>query len=521
MTIIQAGSLNTTALLVPNAYIQIQPPAQQFLNGVPTNVLGIVGTATWGPANSPTTVGNLSQYTAIFGPIQARKYDAGTQVATAVLQGASNFRIVRVTDGSDTFASVVVQSNCITFTSKYTGSFGNSIIVTVSAGTQVGTFKVVVAAPGLVAEAFDNIGFGLAGNALWLAIANAINNGSTALRGPSAIVTATAGAGTAAPAVPTTYNFSGGTDGAASVTGPTLLGQDVVPRQGMYALRSTGCSVALLADCDTSTTWSTQIAYGLSEGTYMIMTGPAGDNIANAAAVKASAGIDSYAAKLCFGDWVYWLDTVNNVLRLVSPQGFFGGLLTSFAPNQSSLNKQMLGIAGTQKSYANQVYASADLQNLAIAGIDVIANPCPGGAYFGANFGHNTSSNALIHSDAYTRMTNYIAATLNAGVGQFIGDPQAANAIGQGGTPSAQLLATLGAFFDNLQEQGLIGAPGGAIAYSVQVNAANNPPSRVALGYLQADVQVQYQSIIEFLLVNIQGGASVQIQSVGVQPNPV
>jgi hypothetical protein len=163
------------------------------------------------------------------------------------------------------------------------------------------------------------------------------------------------------------------------------------------------------------------------------------------------------------------------------------------------------------------VYSNADLQQLAAAGIDLITNPVPGGSYFGARFGHNTSSNPLIHGDNYTRMTNYIAATLNAGMGKFVGMTQAANSIGQSGTPSAQALATLSAFFDNLQDQNLIGIRGGPPAYSVEVDAANNPPSRVALGYLQADVAVQYQSIIEFFLINVEGGQSVQITRQNVQ----
>jgi hypothetical protein len=209
---------------------------------------------------------------------------------------------------------------------------------------------------------------------------------------------------------------------------------------------------------------------------------------------------------------MYWLDTFNQVTRLVSPQGFFLGQLLALGPNQSTLNKNFLGIVGTQKTFSNQVYSSADLQLLAAAGIDVITNPVPGGSYFGARFGHNSSSNPLIHGDNYTRMTNYIASTLNAGMGQFVGVPQAANAIGAAGTPSANALGTLNAYFANLQAQNLIGTPGGPVAYSNQIDVNNNPALQVGLGYLSSYTKVQYQSIIEELLVTIQGGQTVQIQ---------
>jgi len=505
MPVVQQGAINTTALLVPDLYVQIVPPQTQYLNGQPTNILGIVGTASWGPTDSPTTVGNLAQFAAIFGPVMNRLYDLGTALACAVMQGAANFRVVRVTDGTDTAALIAVLTNCITFTSKYTGTFGNGITVTVGPGSQSGTQKVVVAAPGLVPECFDNIGSGLTGNALWVAIAAAINGGTNALRGPSQIIVASAGVGLTAPVTTaTTYTCAGGTDGVTTITSSVLLGVDTVPRKGMYALRNTQASVAMLADASDSAGWTTQVAFGLSEGIYMIMVGPSGDTISNAATVKASAGIDSYTAKLLFGDWCYWLDTYNNTLRLVSPQGFIAGLLSNLSPEQSTLNKQLQGIVGTQKSYANQQYSSAELQQLGSAGIDIITNPVPGGNYFGARFGHNSSSNPMVHGDNYTRMTNYIAYTLNGGMGMFIGKLQSS-------TVRAQALATISSFLSNLEQQGMIGDANGGAAFSVVLDKSNNPDSRVALGYMQADVKVKYLSVIEFFLINVEGGQSVQI----------
>ena len=40
MPIVQQGSVNTTALVVPDLYVQIVPPQNLVLNGVPTNVVG-------------------------------------------------------------------------------------------------------------------------------------------------------------------------------------------------------------------------------------------------------------------------------------------------------------------------------------------------------------------------------------------------------------------------------------------------------------------------------------------------
>ncbi|OGB23352.1 MAG: phage tail protein [Burkholderiales bacterium RIFCSPLOWO2_02_FULL_57_36] len=499
MPVVQQGQINTTALIVPDLYVQIVPPQVSLLNGIPTNILGIVGTATWGPVNSPSVGGSMSDYARIHGQIQNRKYDMGTIVATAVLQGAANFRFVRVTDGTDVAASILVQTDCITFTAKHTGTTGNSIQVTIAAGSQASTHRVTVALPGFQPEVFDNIGG--SGNALWVAIAAAINNGNGALRPASELIVATAGAGITAPTL-ATHTLASGTDGVTTITSSVLLGADTTTRSGMYSLRNTGVSIGVLADCDASASWTTQVSFGLSEGVYMIGVGPSGDTISNAATVKATAGIDSYAFKLLHGDWIYFLDTVNAVTRVVSPQGYVAGWLANASPEQSSLNKQLYGIVATQRSAQNRVYSGAELQLLGQANIDLITNPVPGGSYFGARFGHNSSSNPVINGDNYTRMTNYIAYTLNGGMGRFVGKLQ-------GTSPTdptrSQAKATVDSFLAGMKQQNMIDDS------STICDLTNNIASRIALGYMQMDVKVRYLSVVEKFLINLEGGQSVQV----------
>ena len=508
MPVFQQSALNTTALIVPDLYVQIVPPQSLLLNGVPTDVLGVVGTASWGPVGEPVIIGSMSDYAANFGAVMPRKYDMGTQVATAVQQGAGNFRCVRVTDGTDSAASLAIL-NGVTFTAVYTGSLGNQITVTFSAGSAASSWRLTVALPGLSPEVFDNITG--TGAAFWENLVNAVNDGNGVLRGPSHLITASAGAMTAAP-VSGTFSFSSGTpgtDGASNILSATLVGSDTLPRQGMYALRGQSCAIALLADSDDPTQWGVQTAFGISEGVYMILTGPAGDNIANAVTVKAEAGIDSYAAKLMFGDWIYWSDQANAITRLVSPQGFVAGRLANLSPEQSSLNKPLYGVIGSQKSgqpggSTATTYASADLEVLLSSGIDVIANPQPGGNYWGVRGGHNSSSNAAINGDNYTRLTNYIAYTLSAGMGAYVG--QLVNE-----TLFQNIRGTLLAFLNGLLAQGMLGSADGSLPFAVACDAANNPQSRTALGYVQADVQVRYQAINEKFIVNVQGGQTVQV----------
>lgn len=508
MPISQAGALNTTALIVPDLYVQIVPPQTLLLNGVPTNVLGVVGSASWGPVDQPMIVGSMANYAASFGPVMARQYDLGTVVAIGVQQGASNFRCVRVTDGTDTAASVSILG-ALTLTALYTGSLGNTLVATVSAGSAANSWRVTIGMPGLTPEVFDNITG--TGAAFWQAVASAINGGTGALRGASQLVIASAGTSSLAPSAGS-FPFSAGSpgsDGATGLTSGMVIGQDVLPRSGMYALRGQGCGIAVLADLDDSTQWSVAVAFGLEEGCYMILVGPPGDTISSAVATMQTAGVDSYAAKMMFGDWIWWYDQSNAVTRLVSPQGFAAGRLANLSPEQSSLNKPLYGVVGSQKSGqaiagTSNTYSTADLSALLLAGIDVISNPQPGGAFWGVRGGHNTSSNSAINGDNYTRMTNYIADTLSAGMGGYVG--QLVNT-----TLFQNIRSTLMAFLNGMLGQGMLGSTNGSLPFAVVCDISNNPPTRTALGYVQADVQVQYQAINEKFIVNVEGGQTVQV----------
>jgi hypothetical protein len=515
--IFQAGQINLTALVVPDAYVQILPPAIAQMNGVPTNILGIVGTASWGPVNAATICGSPADFQTNFGGINNRKYDLLTAASVAYLQGAQNFRLVRVTDGTDEAATGVVKDAAtptagtgMTLTAIYTGSNGDNLQATVSAGSAASTYKVTVALPGQVPEVYDNIAG--TGATFWANAVAAINNGNSPLRGPSQLVVATVGASVTAPALVTT-TFAGGTDGATTITGATLVGADggLGSRTGMYALRGTGCGVATLADNDLATTWTTQVAYGLSEQTYMIGAVAAGTTIAAAATAKQTAGIDSYIFKLMHGDWIIWADPVNKVNRLLSPASFVAGLLANLAPMESSLNKQVYGIVGTQTSQANQTYSNPDLQALGSAGIDLICNPIPQGSVFGVRFGRNTSSNATINGDNYTRMTNYLATTVAASVGQFVGQLQST-------APNDPLRASCDASTQDFLQGMVESTPSQLDSFSTQCNLANNPPASIAAGNMIQAVNARYLAVVTNVIVNLQGGQNVVIQSITSTP---
>jgi len=509
MPIFQAGAINNTALIVPDLYVEIVPPQNLILNGVPTNTIGVVGTATWGPVGTPTIVGSMADYYRNFGPIVPRKYDMGTQVATAVQQGAQDFRCVRASDGTETFASANVPGTALTITALYTGSLGNRIVVALQPGSKQASWMLTVSLPGVQPEVFDNI-IGLT-STFWDGLANAVNTGAGVQRSSSRLISIQPN-GNASTPISFSLVLGGstpGTDGAAGVSPSQLVGQDGASRSGMYALRGQACGLGLLADSDDPQTWSEQASFSLDESVYWILTGPSGDTISNAVLVKRAAGIDCYSAKIMFGDWLWWSDQANGLIRLVSPQGFAAGRLANLSPEQSSLNKQIFGIVGSQTSGQPQSretssYSAAELAMLFSAGIDVITNPQPAGSFWGVRGGKNSSSDLSRNGDNYARLSNFIARTLSAGMGQYIGQIITTRLF-------QNIRGTLLSFLQNMFNQALLGSVDGNLPYSVICDSTNNPLSMTSLGYVQANVQVQYQSINEKFIISLEGGQTVQV----------
>jgi hypothetical protein len=72
--------------------------------------------------------------------------------------------------------------------------------------------------------------------------------------------------------------------------------------------------------------------------------------------------------------------------------------------------------------------------------------------------------------------------------------------------------ATIKSFLNTLVQQGLLSTTtSGGLPFSVVCAFSNNPFARTSIGYLQADVQVQYMAIVKNFIVNLQGGSTVTV----------
>src|ERR1039458_7652662 len=111
MPIIPATNFNAASLTADDLYIIITNPPG-YISGVPTDVFGMVGTASWGPINKAVHVGSPFDALQSFGPISAASltdpFDIATDLAIAFGQSSGSNNeggAVRVTDGTDLAAS--------------------------------------------------------------------------------------------------------------------------------------------------------------------------------------------------------------------------------------------------------------------------------------------------------------------------------------------------------------------------------------------------------------------------------
>lgn len=437
------------------------------------------------------------------------------------------------TVGGATFSGGSAGTTGVTITGKYTGTLGNSVKVIFQRGSAQASYKIIVSAPSLPTEIYDSVASNLTGNAVWLAIASALNNGISTTRPYSNIVVATAGSATAAPILNVASTLTGGTDGVATITTSVLLGQDSattvdgnqVARTGMYALRGMGVAQFTLCDMSDLTAASTLIAFGTDIGAYAVMTTQASDTIANAVNELDTYGISSFVLKVMFGDWILWIDSVNGIpSRMTSPAAVTVGKLGNSSPQINLLNKPLQGFWGTQSTALGRVYGYADFQSLALSGMDIICLDKTLTNNFIHRLGVNTSSNPITFGDEYTRVIFFLAKSIQLVANPYVGANMTASEMLQAKVALQQFLAlaqTNGIIYtiNSLPSGGsstpstTVNAAANTQAYQVVMDNSNNTQATAALGYQFAYVKAIIGPIVRYFIINLEGGSSVLISS--------
>ena len=420
---------------------------------------------------------------------------------------------VRVTDGTDLAATATVRDSAATplpalvLTALYTGSFGNTLKYTLSAGSNstvaVPTYKLSMQLGQFVPEVFDRI-VPLTGVAPWAALVAAVN--STTSGSKSVVAALSATPSLLAPATAGSAGvFAGGTDGA-GITTAIAVGVDGASglRTGMYALRSQNLDAVWLAGIADATCWTTVAAFARSEKAVGYGSIPTGLSVASAIQAKLGAGLDD-PYFVVTKDFVTYLDSYLGLNATVAPACLVAGIACGVSAEQSPGNRPAFGIIGTENTINpnGQPYSTADLANLEAAGIMVVTNPIPSGNTFGTRHGKNTSSNFATSEIPYARKTNDIVRNLGGQtLGQFVNKLQSTR---NNDPLRLQVSAALNGYLAPQKSNGIIND------FRVTCDATNNPAASIRAGILVAEVVVSYLSVVDKFICNLTAGQTVDV----------
>lgn len=521
--ILSANSFSASSLGAPGTFVVIEAPPPIAV-GPATSVGGIVGTAPWGPLNTPVSMGDPNSAATAFGPITSASltdaHDMPTDLTYAFSQAqgsGSSITLwgVRVSDGTDVAASIALDDTTTptpsvggTLTALYTGTMGNQIKAALYAGSLTNTVSVKLQGfTGTQLEVFPNLPSSGAGT-FWTALANALSQGISGVRGPSQLARLATPSGTAIAPALGTFTLTGGTDGRTAVTTAELTGQNATfPYTGAYALQNLTPAVTAfwIAGLTDSTGYADMATLANSMPAAFPITFPTGTSTTTA--ITDLQGYDVTGANV-FGlkDWQYVFDSVNNITRLIPPFAVDMGRILTLSPAVSPLNKPVYSVSGTERNNpltgVNTPYTYAELSQLQAAGIMVVANPSPGGAYFGFQTGVNTlgTSNEVESPVEWTRMTNYLAQFISMNSGRFVGQNQTS-------APDDPLRASVRATFNSAIQQ-LVDAKM-IQAGSIQCNSLNNPQASVAAHKMFAYFLFTYLSSVWYFVAQVTGGTTV------------
>lgn len=400
-----------------------------------------------------------------------------------------------------TAAGITAANTGAVITITTTGYEATTLTTTLSAGaTETVTFAAApTTAVAVTAAAQSNF---------WSALLTAINQGQGAARPPSNFLVASAATATRNVPASGTITLTGGTDGR-SVSSANMLGSNTTPATGMYTAQNVQFQPSIFWICGLTdnTVWSTIQAFADANNMFGMLTFGSGVSTATAVSTKQAAGIADYQIGF-IKDWVWWFDQANNQARLIPPYATACGKIASLPPWQSPSNKPVSNIIGTERNNpysGNTPYSYSELASLGQAGIMVITNPIPRGNVFGFENGYNSVGNNAANAYVeYSRLTNFIVATNNQILGQFVGELQGYEAADP---LRAQVRAVVNAFLQSLKQNNYIGP------FSVQCSLVNNTKVSIAAHELAIFETIEYLASVVSIFTQVNGGTTVNATS--------
>ncbi|GIM45960.1 hypothetical protein DNHGIG_15090 [Collibacillus ludicampi] len=318
--------------VVPRVDILEQPSDPHPKTTVQLNRIGIVGTFSWGPVNTPVRVYTMKSAERLFGGYK-QGLTGWPSVNGAFRQGNMDITIVRSAGPSAKKASLTLvdasNNPSVVVTGKYPGT--KPIQVSWQNGTSTNTGKLIVIADG-VAMTYDN---------LTLDTLNTVND-------PNVDVAKANGA-TALPVPINVTPLTGGDDGAQTQDSDYIgtVDSQTGARTGLKIFEAIPVNIVLCAQQTSAAVQAALLAHAanapVSQGLRVaVMSMPSGQNVDQSASKMATLtgmrGIMAYN----------WVEPEELPGTYVSPDGYYAGVLASIQSHWSPSNKTVQGILSTQ-----------------------------------------------------------------------------------------------------------------------------------------------------------------------------
>jgi phage tail sheath protein FI len=498
---------NLNNLILDDQYF-LEVPVADGSAAAPTGNIGMVGTFSRGPLNTPVLVTSYPELIKKFGDVDADMKLTGTLTARGIFkQGNANLYVVRVSSSTTPAAPASLDIKnaadkvVLKLKAKTPGTWGNSLVAAVSKGSKDNTFKVELQY-GAEFEAWDNLvivepGTPIPGAMLASAVFGA--NGASQL----ASAEITAADNTEFPANGS-YSLSGGLDGEDAAATDYIGTSTGGVKKGLAALDSAPINLILAAEQGDTAINEALIANaesitqngGLPR--VALITFPKTTAVSGLAALTKASSHDTDRAIALF-PWVNIFDTTTNSNRTVSPVGYFAGVLAQLQPHLSAGNKKVSGILGTDP---NQNIGPAELVAMVQARVNAIGVQTPAGqlGIRGSFTLSLTEAQSQIH---VRRMQDYINQLVSQVGGQFVDQPI-----------TEDLMRQVFHCVDNiLQPMKSPIAPGDQMIadYKVVCDASNNPAQSIAQNRLVCDYAVKLLNVNRFMIFRTQIGTGVVI----------
>lgn len=339
--------------VVPRVSMIETPPQPSATPGISVGRIGIVGTFCKGPIGVATTVYSLNDAIRKFGGY-APGLTGFLSVLGAFNQGVNEVIIVRVASDTAKAASIDLEDSVpdpsVKVTALTPGTDGNNISVQVTAGTNAGTFKLIVSYKKVAVETWDN---------LTLANLNTVNSQYVSLAED-------AGA-TAIPAPLADTPLTGGDDGATTVDNDYIGTIDPAGnRTGLKCLETVNVNIVLCAQQYSSAIRNALIQHcqqaGVSRGLRIAIL-----NTNKGLTPSQAAAAQTYNEARAIMTYP-WVTPAEYPTITVAPDGYYAGVLANLNAWVSPSNQVVKGILSTEKPLIDD-----DIMALTVARISPIA----------------------------------------------------------------------------------------------------------------------------------------------------